>query len=65
MTDYQMNDQCWCLRKLQHKLSGEPYCTKHGKNHVYRPIEKMKEPKQKIPRYSGKSKTPYGGYEER
>jgi len=53
------------MRKLQHELSGEPYCTKHGKNHVYRPIEKMKEPKQKIPRYSGKSKTPYGGYEER
>ena len=65
MTDYQREDKCWCLKKLQHDLKGNPFCPTHKENHVERPQQVFVPPKQRIGKYSGKSKTPYGGYNDR
>ena len=49
---------CYCGRPLLTKM-GITFCEVHGKDYN----EKTKP--KKIGRYSGKSKTPYGGYESR
>ena len=50
---------------LQTNLLGGKFCGKHKFDYHDAPIQKFVAPKQHIPKWSGKSKTPYGGYEER
>ena len=57
--------KCWCGSDLQTYINGQKFCLIHNDDYMKPPDPVFKEPKQKIPRYSGKSKTPYGGYEER
>lgn len=51
-----LEDFCWCGRPAIKILEGQYLCDKH-------PVPRVLKPK--IGRYSGKSKTPFGGYEDR